>query len=47
MIDGVRYGFTAHADGSIWVGIIFLALLNCGLWFFALHLLRIGYKLKA
>ena len=47
MIDGVRYGFTGHADGSILVGAIFLALVNLGLWFFALRLLRVGYRLKA
>ena len=47
MIDGVRYGFTGHSDGSIAVGLVFLALVNLGLWFFALRLLRLGYRLKA
>ena len=28
-------------------GVLVLALVNAALWTFALHLLRIGYKLKA
>ena len=47
MIDGVRFALTGHADGSVIFGAVFLALVNLALWFFALHLLRIGYKLKA
>jgi ABC-2 type transport system permease protein len=47
MIDGVRYGFTDHSDGNIVLGALALAVLNGVLWLFALHLLRIGYKLKA
>ncbi|MEZ5824879.1 MAG: ABC transporter permease [Geminicoccaceae bacterium] len=47
MIDGIRYGFTGHADGNVVVGIVFLALVNLALWFFALRLLRLGYRLKA
>jgi ABC-2 type transport system permease protein len=47
MIDGVRYGFTDHSDGSVMIGAIFLALLNTALWLFALRLVRTGYKLKA
>jgi ABC-2 type transport system permease protein len=47
MIDGVRYGFTGHSDGSILMGALFLALVNAALWFLALRLVRIGYKLKA
>ncbi len=47
MIDGIRYGFTGHTDGNVLVGVLALALVNAALWTFALHLLRIGYKLKA
>lgn len=47
MIDGVRYGFTDHSDGSILAGALFLALVNTALWFLALRLVRIGYRLKA
>jgi ABC-2 type transport system permease protein len=47
MIDGVRYGFTDHSDGNVVLGALFLALVNGALWFLALRLVRIGYKLKA
>ncbi len=47
MIDGFRYALTGHADGAIWIGVLFLALVNLALWLVCLHLLRIGYKLKA
>ena len=47
MIDGIRYGITGHADGSIAVGIAVLGVANLALWGFALHLFRIGYRLKA
>lgn len=47
MIDGFRYGVTGHSDGSVLVGVVVLALVNLALWTFALHLLRLGYKLKA
>jgi len=47
MIDGIRYAFTGYSDGSIMLGAAVLALVNLILWFYALHLLRIGYKIKA
>jgi ABC-2 type transport system permease protein len=47
MIDGVRYGFTDHSDGNVLLGALFLALVNGALWFLALRLVRLGYKLKA
>ena len=47
MIDGFRYALTGHADGAIWIGVLFLALVNLALWLVCLHLIRIGYKLKA
>ena len=47
MIDGVRFGFTDHYDGNVLLGAFFLALVNAALWFLALRLVRVGYKLKA
>ncbi len=47
MIDGFRYALTGHADGVIWIGVLVLALVNLALWLVCLHLIRIGYKLKA
>ena len=47
MIDGIRYGVTGHAGGSVVVGVLVLCVANLALWLFALHLFRIGYRLKA
>jgi ABC-2 type transport system permease protein len=47
MIDGVRYGVTGHSDGSVLAGAICLVLVNLALWRLALHLFRVGYRLKA
>jgi ABC-2 type transport system permease protein len=47
MIDGIRYAFTDHADGSILLGATLLAVVNVGLWWWSLALFRRGYKLKA
>ena len=47
MIDGVRYAFTGHADGSVALGMAVLALVNVGLWVWAYRLVRRGYRLKA
>ncbi len=47
MIDGIRYAFTGHADGSVAVGLAVLIAVNLGLWLLALLLMRRGYKLKA
>jgi ABC-2 type transport system permease protein len=47
MIDGVRYGFTGHADGSVAVGVATLAGVNLLLWALAYRLTRSGYRLKA
>jgi hypothetical protein len=46
MIDGFRYGLTGHADGYLWVGIVFVIGLATALWLVAHHMLRTGYKLK-
>jgi ABC-2 type transport system permease protein len=47
MIDGIRYAFTGHADGSVPLGVAMLALVDVGLWWWAFELFRRGYKLKA
>lgn len=47
MIDGFRYGFIGHADGSLAAGLVVLTLANAALWWTAHRLLATGYKLKA
>jgi ABC-2 type transport system permease protein len=47
MIDGIRYAFTGHADGSVALGLAMLAVVNAGLWWWCHELIRRGYKLKA
>lgn len=47
MIDGVRYAFTGHADGSVAAGVAVLLATNLALWVLAYRLMRRGYKLKA
>jgi ABC-2 type transport system permease protein len=47
MIDGFRYGFIGHADGSLTAGIVVLTLVNVGLWALTHRLFATGYKLKA
>jgi ABC-2 type transport system permease protein len=47
MIDGIRFAFTGHADGSVAAGLAVLLAVNVGLWLLALRLMRRGYKLKA
>jgi len=46
MIDGFRYGFFGQSDTSPWfsLGVVSLALLGVG--GLALHLLKIGYKIR-
>jgi ABC-2 type transport system permease protein len=46
MIDGFRYGFTGHADGSLMGGLIALVIINIALAAFSLQLVRSGYKIK-
>lgn len=46
MIDGFRYGFTGHADGSIATGMAVMAAIDLALWLFARQLIASGYKLK-
>ena len=47
MIDGFRYGFTGHADGSVWGGLAGLVLVNIALCALCLWMLRTGYKIKS
>lgn len=47
MIDGFRYGFIGHADGSLSVGAGVLLGVNLLLWGVCLRMLKTGYKLKA
>ncbi len=47
LIDGMRYGFTGHADGSIGLGMVTVLLVDLGLWLLAQRLLARGWRLKA
>ncbi len=47
MIDGFRYGFTGHADGSIATGVIMLVVLNLVLWTLCHWVFKKGFRLKA
>jgi ABC-2 type transport system permease protein len=47
LIDGLRFGFTGHADGSITIGAIAVTAVNLGLWLLAHALIARGYRLKA
>jgi len=46
MIDGFRYGFIGHADGSLLVGVLLMAAVNLGLWTLAHRMIATGYRLK-
>ena len=47
MIDGLRYGFIGHADGSLMLGLLVMAAVNAGLWALSTWMFATGYKLKA
>jgi ABC-2 type transport system permease protein len=47
MIDGFRYGFIGHADGSLAIGLAVLTLANAGLLWLCHAMVASGYKLKA
>jgi ABC-2 type transport system permease protein len=47
MIDGFRYGFTGHADGSLIAGIVVVVVAIALLWSLAYWMFASGYKLKA
>jgi len=46
LIDGFRYAFTGHADGSVDISIAVLIGLNAVLWFICYRMFASGYKLK-
>jgi ABC-2 type transport system permease protein len=47
LIDGLRFGFTGHADGSIPIGAMAVTAVNLGLWLLAHTLITHGWRLKA
>jgi ABC-2 type transport system permease protein len=47
VIDGFRYGFIGKADGSLFVGLVLVFVINLGLLGAAYALFESGYKLKA
>ncbi|MEM7022584.1 MAG: ABC transporter permease [Pseudomonadota bacterium] len=47
LIDGLRFGFTGHADGSIVLGVLVVIVVDVGLWLLAHRLIARGYRLKA
>ena len=47
MIDGFRYGFIGHADGSLWVGTAVVLTVDLGLFLLAYRMIATGYRLKA
>jgi ABC-2 type transport system permease protein len=47
MIDGFRYGFVGHADGSLATGLVVLTLANAALLWLCHAMFASGYKLKA
>jgi ABC-2 type transport system permease protein len=47
MIDGFRYGFIGHADGSLVAGIAVLTATNLALWLLTWRMFAAGYRLKA
>ena len=47
MIDGFRYGFTDHADGSILAGVFIILALNVILMTISYLVLRSGWRLKS
>jgi ABC-2 type transport system permease protein len=47
LIDGFRYGFIGHADGSIAIGVIATGALTVGLFLWCWRLFVTGYRLKS
>ena len=47
MIDGFRYGFTGHADGSVLVGVLYTLGLAIVLGAVILQIFRTGWRLKS
>jgi ABC-2 type transport system permease protein len=47
LIDGIRFGFTGHADGSILIGAGAVLVVDLALWLLAQILIARGWRLKA
>ena len=47
MIDGFRYGFIGHSDGTLLIGLAVMAAVNLALGFLTYRMFQSGYKLKA
>jgi len=47
LIDGFRYGFIGHADGSLWVGAFVVLGVNTALWLLVHRMIATGYRLKS
>jgi len=47
LIDGFRYGFIGHADGSIAIGVVSMGVLTIGLFLWCWRLFVTGYRLKS
>lgn len=47
LIDGLRFAIIGQSDGSILVGMAVVSAINAGLWIFAHHLVKLGYRIKA
>jgi ABC-2 type transport system permease protein len=47
LIDGFRYGFIGHADGSLGIGAFVVLGVNAVLWAIAHRMFATGYRLKA
>jgi ABC-2 type transport system permease protein len=47
LIDGFRYGFIGHADGSVAIGAVVTAALSVALFLWCWALFRTGYRLKS
>ncbi len=46
MIDGFRYGFIGHADGSLTIGFVLLTVMNIFMALLCWWMIRTGYKIK-
>ncbi len=46
MIDGFRYGFIGHADGSLAIGVVVMLAMNVALFWLTYRMLATGYRLK-
>ena len=47
MIDGFRYAFIGHAEGSLAIGAVVMVAGNVGLWLLCRWMFQSGYRLKA